>query len=147
MFFCFAGIFYHLLLHFGKNRPQILLVTVSPEIWKNYMICYFSKLKRELFCNLVFECSDFWIRVGFLASGTQKNGADKPHRSGIFIAFHSVLLDPQNRIRSSMYLRTSHSFTRSCCMVSRSRMVTLWVSSVSKSTQMLKGVPISSCRR
>ena len=53
----------------------------------------------------------------------------------------------QNRIRSSMYWRTSLMGTRTCSMVSRSRMVTVWVSSVSKSTQMLKGVPISSCRR
>ena len=52
--------------------------------------------------------------------------------------------DHQNRIRSSIYFRTSVSGTRSCCMVSRSRMVTDWVASVSKSTQMLKGVPISS---
>ena len=53
----------------------------------------------------------------------------------------------QNRIRSSMYFRTSLTGTRSCCMVSRSRIVTVRVSSVPKSPQMLKGVPISSRRR
>ena len=51
---------------------------------------------------------------------------------------------PQNRILSSMYFRRSAMATRSCCMVSRSRTVTVWVGSVSKSTQMQKGVPISS---
>ena len=60
--------------------------------------------------------------------------------SGIVCSFQGN----QNLIRSSMYLRISLIGTRSCCMVSRSRMVTVWVSSVSKSTQMLKGVPISS---
>ena len=53
----------------------------------------------------------------------------------------------QKRMRSSIQARTSFSGTRTCSMVSRSRMVTDCVSSVSKSTQMLKGVPISSCRR
>ena len=53
----------------------------------------------------------------------------------------------QKRILSSMYWRRSLRATRSCCMVSRSRTVTVWVSSVSKSTQMEKGVPISSWRR
>ena len=53
----------------------------------------------------------------------------------------------QKRMRSSIYLRRSAMATRSCCMVSRSRTVTVWVASVSKSTQMAKGVPISSWRR
>ena len=63
----------------------------------------------------------------------------QPVRREIFAA--------QKRIRSSIQLRTSLRGTRTCSMVSRSRMVTDWVSSVSKSTQMQKGVPISSCRR
>ena len=63
-FFVLPGFFIIYCYILEKIDPQILLVTVSPEIWKNYMICYFIKLKRELFCNLVSECSDFWVRVG-----------------------------------------------------------------------------------
>ena len=37
--------------------------------------------------------------------------------------------------------------TRTCSMLSRSRMVTAWSSSVSKSTVTQSGVPISSWRR
>lgn len=37
--------------------------------------------------------------------------------------------------------------TRTCSMLSRSRMVTAWSSSVSKSIVTHSGVPISSCRR
>ena len=53
----------------------------------------------------------------------------------------------QNRSLLSMKAFRSSTFTRSCCMVSRSRTVTEPSVSVSKSTVMQYGVPISSWRR
>ncbi len=50
----------------------------------------------------------------------------------------------QNAIFSRSHASRLSMATTSCCMVSRSRTVTLPVASVSKSTQMQYGVPISS---
>ena len=63
----------------------------------------------------------------------------KKHRFGKLSVLVSVFVFAfdQNRIRSSMYFRAPESGTRSCCMMPRSRMVTDWVSPVSKPTQML----------
>ena len=65
----------------------------------------------------------------------------QPHRPHAAPAAHAPLR------RAARYTYSSESGTRSCGMVSRSRTVTAWSSSESKSTVMQNGVPISSWRR
>lgn len=76
----------------------------------------------------------------------QKRGAKKRSRDGKDAAAFWLLWN-QNSSFSSMYLRSSLRWMRICSIVSRSRTVTVPSSTVSKSTVMQSGVPISSSRR
>src|SRR5262249_34944448 len=62
-------------------------------------------------------------------------------------ALYRPPLHQSNRTRSSSQPRSCVTATRSCCIVSRSRTVTVWFSRVSASIVMQYGVPISSWRR
>ena len=70
-----------------------------------------------------------------------------PSRETFLIRPFCTARGQQPTRRSAKYAVTASSPIRSCCMVSRSRTVTAWSSSVSKSTVTQYGVPISSWRR
>ena len=82
----------------------------------------------------------FFVRAA-KAAAEQKNAAVLQEHGGV------VLNANQNSSFSSIYLRSSLRWMRTCSIVSRSRTVTVPSSTVSKSTVMHSGVPISSSRR
>jgi len=71
----------------------------------------------------------------------------QPPAASLSIPFLYPGSNAQASICSSMYSSNSGTVTRRCSVLSRSRMVTVSSSRVSKSTVMQKGVPTSSIRR
>ncbi len=101
-----------------------------------------------LFLSPYIDRTRGWVRghFGFLPAISKKSAASDPpvwaiRRPLLFFGMNAV---DQKSIFASKYATKSSIFTRSCAIVSRSRMVTQPSASESKSYVMQNGVPISS---